>query len=177
MTDGEFRRAFWHVDFLTAFEGIEATKTNYPVMFQGEGGETAGTATMLAVNGKVRRPGPVMARDFAYLRSVAKKTAKACIPSPTYLHMRGGRSTVSRSAYPDLEEFWADIARAYQEEIRDPFMAGCTYLQIDDVSFACLCDENIRARIKADGEDPGRLPRSTRRWSIRSSKDGPHRYR
>jgi len=99
-----------------------------------------------------------MLEAFKFLNGETRKTAKLCIPAPTYLHMRGGRKVVDAKAYPDLEEFWSDIARAYREEIRDLAAAGCSYLQIDDVSFACLCDEAIRAQVKRDGEDPAKLP-------------------
>jgi 5-methyltetrahydropteroyltriglutamate--homocysteine methyltransferase len=101
---------------------------------------------------------PVMLDHFRFLKWVTRKTAKLCIPAPTYLHMRGGRKVVNPSAYPDVEEFWRDITRAYREEIADLGKAGLEYLQIDDVSFACLCDENIRAQVKRDGEDPAKLP-------------------
>lgn len=158
ITDGEFRRAMWHTDFLTGFDGIEATRTNYTVAFKGEGGETAGTSSMMVVNDKVRRSKPVMVDHFAYLRSVTRRTPKFCIPSPTYLHMRGGRKVIDRNAYPDIEEFWSDIALAYQAEIGDLVAAGCTYLQIDDVSFSCLCDRNIRGQINRDGENADLLP-------------------
>src|SRR5207247_1649637 len=86
------------------------------------------------------------------------RVAKLCIPAPTYLHMRGGRKVVDAKAYPDIEEFWRDIVRAYREEIADLVAAGCEYLQIDDVSFACLCDEAIRSQESRDGEDPAKLP-------------------
>jgi 5-methyltetrahydropteroyltriglutamate--homocysteine methyltransferase len=158
VTDGEFRRAFWHVDFLTGLDGIAATHSNYAVRFQGEDGSTAETRTMLAVQGKVHRSRPVMIDHFAFLKSTATRTPKFCIPAPTYLHMRGGRKVVNPDVYPDMEEFWSDIARAYREEIRDLAAAGCTYLQLDDVSFACLCDESIRAQVRRDGEDPAALP-------------------
>jgi 5-methyltetrahydropteroyltriglutamate--homocysteine methyltransferase len=158
VTDGEFRRAFWHVDFLTGFDGIVATQGQYALKFHGEGGAEAETRSMMVVNGKVERAKPVMLEPFRFLKANAKKTAKLCIPAPTYLHMRGGRRVVNADAYPDVEEFWSDITRAYREEIADLAKAGCTYLQIDDVSFACLCDEGIRAQVKRDGEDPARLP-------------------
>jgi 5-methyltetrahydropteroyltriglutamate--homocysteine methyltransferase len=158
VTDGEFRRAFWHVDFLTGFDGITATQSNYAVSFKGEHGESAETRSMLVVNGKVRRSHPVMVDHFAFLRAATKRTAKFCMPSPTYLHMRGGRKVVDQKAYPDMAEFWSDIAKAYRDEIRDLVAAGCNYLQIDDVSFACLCDEGIRAQVKRDGEAPDALP-------------------
>jgi len=158
VTDGEFRRAFWHVDFLTGFEGIAATQGQYALKFHGEGGAESETRSMMVVNGKVRRTRPIMVDHFGFLKLNTKRTAKLCIPAPTYLHMRGGRRVVNESAYPDVEEFWSDITRAYREEIKDLVAAGCTYLQIDDVSFACLCDEGIRAQVKRDGEDPAKLP-------------------
>jgi len=158
ITDGEFRRAFWHVDFLTGFEGIAATQGQYALKFHGEGGAESETRSMMVVTGKVRRTKPVMVSHFDFLKKSTTKTAKLCIPAPTYLHMRGGRKVVDQAAYPDIEEFWADIIRAYQEEIADLAAAGCTYLQIDDVSFATLCDEGIRAQVSRDGEDPDKLP-------------------
>ena len=158
ITDGEFRRAFWHVDFLTGFDGIVATQGQYALKFHGEGGAESETRSMMGVNGKVRRSRPVALEHFKFLKNVTKKTAKLCIPAPTYLHMRGGRRVVNESVYPDVEEFWSDITRAYREEIRDLAAAGCSYLQIDDVSFACLCDEGIRAQVKRDGEEPAKLP-------------------
>jgi 5-methyltetrahydropteroyltriglutamate--homocysteine methyltransferase len=159
VTDGEFRRAMWHTDFLTGFDGIKATHSDYAVIFKGEGGATGKTSSMLVVDKKVRRTKPIMVDHFAYLKSVTKRTPKFCMPAATYLHMRGGRKIVSKEAYPDMAEFWADIARGYQEEIADLAKAGCTYLQIDDVSFSYLCDAGIREQVKRDGEDPDTLPR------------------
>jgi 5-methyltetrahydropteroyltriglutamate--homocysteine methyltransferase len=158
ITDGEFRRAFWHVDFLTGFEGIVATQSQYALKFRGEDGAEGETKSMLVVNGKVKRTKPIMRDAFSFLKKNTSMTAKLCIPAPTYLHMRGGRKVVNAEAYPDVEEFWSDITRAYQEEIADLGKAGCTYLQIDDVSFATLCDEGIRAQVRRDGEDPEKLP-------------------
>src|SRR5512134_952332 len=158
ITDGEFRRAFWHVDFLTGFDGIAATQGQYALKFHGEGGAESETRSMMVVNGKVRRSRRVAVEHFRFVKSNTKRTAKLCIPAPTYLHMRGGRRVVNEKAYPDVEEFWSDIALAYREEIADLAKAGLQYLQIDDVSFACLCDEGIRAQVKRDGEDPAKLP-------------------
>ena len=158
VTDGEMRRAFWHTDFLTGFDGIVATQGQYALKFHGEGGAEGETKSMMVVNGKVKRSRSIMVEPFRFLKSSTSKTAKLCIPAPTYLHMRGGRKVVDAKTYPDIEEFWSDITRAYREEIRDLAAAGCTYLQIDDVSFATLCDENIRAQVKRDGEDPAKLP-------------------
>ena len=158
VTDGEFRRAFWHVDFLTGFEGIAATQGQYALKFHGEGGAESETRSMMVVNSKVKRTRPVMLDHFRFLKSNTRNTAKLCIPAPTYLHMRGGRRVVNEKAYPDVEEFWSDITLAYRQEIADLAAAGLEYLQIDDVSFATLCDENIRAQVRRDGEDPDTLP-------------------
>ena len=157
ITDGEFRRAFWHVDFLVGLQGIVPTQSDYAVTFKGEHGETANTSSMLIVDDKIRRPKPIMVDHFAAVRALTGRTAKICIPAPTYLHMRGGRKVVSEKVYPDMEEFWADIIRAYREEIADLVKAGCTYLQLDDVSISYLCDQEIRAQITRDGEDPDKL--------------------
>jgi 5-methyltetrahydropteroyltriglutamate--homocysteine methyltransferase len=158
ITDGEFRRSFWHVDFLTGLNGIRSTQSQYAVRFRGEDGETAETRSMLVVDGKIRRTRPIMLDHFNFLKSITKRTPKFAIPSPAYLHMRGARRVISHAAYPDLEEFWSDVIRAYREQIVDLAAAGCTYLQLDDVSFACLCDEKIREQIRKDGEDPAKLP-------------------
>jgi len=113
---------------------------------------------VLTVTGKLRRSRPVMVESFEFLRSVTRSTAKLTIPSPSMLHMRGGRPAISRQAYPLLDEFWADCAQAYREEIRDLAAAGCTYLQLDDVSFSYLCDDKVLENFRAHGDDPAGLP-------------------
>jgi 5-methyltetrahydropteroyltriglutamate--homocysteine methyltransferase len=158
ITDGEFRRAFWHVDFLTGFEGIVATQGQYALKFHGEGGAESETRSMMVVSAKVKRTRPVAVDHFRFLKNATRKNAKLCIPAPTYLHMRGGRRVVNEKVYPDVEEFWSDITAAYRAEISDLVKAGLEYLQIDDVSFACLCDQDIRAQVQRDGEDPAKLP-------------------
>jgi 5-methyltetrahydropteroyltriglutamate--homocysteine methyltransferase len=92
------------------------------------------------------------------LKSVAKATPKLTIPSPSMLHLRGGRSAISREVYPDLEAFWDDVAAAYRKAIAHLGAAGCTYLQLDDVSFAYLCDPKVREGCRRNGDDPDRLP-------------------
>jgi 5-methyltetrahydropteroyltriglutamate--homocysteine methyltransferase len=154
ITDGEFRRGHYLVDFLTGFDGIVPTNTSYALAFKGEHGESGETRSMLTVTGKVRRTKPVMVDAFKFLKSVTTRTPKLCLPSPTWIHMRGGRKTVSEAAYPDIAEFWDDVIRAFHEEIADLAAAGCTYLQLDEISFAFLCDAAIRERIRADGLDP-----------------------
>jgi 5-methyltetrahydropteroyltriglutamate--homocysteine methyltransferase len=100
-----------------------------------------------------------MARDFAFLKSIATATPKMTIPSPSMLHLRGGRNAISREVYPDLEEFWTDVAAAYRAAIAHLARVGCTYLQLDDVAFAYLCDPKVREGCRRNGDDPDELPR------------------
>ena len=93
-----------------------------------------------------------------FLKSVTSRTAKMTIPSPSMLHLRGGRASISKEVYPDLAEFWADVAAAYRVAIGHLGAAGCRYLQLDDVTFAYLCDPRIQATCRANGDDPARLP-------------------
>ena len=111
------------------------------------------------VTGKVRYSRPIMIEDFLFLKKTTRKTAKFTIPSPSMLHLRGGRASISREAYPDMEEFWKDAAAAYRDAIAAFGKAGCRYLQLDDVAFAYLCDPKIRANCVKNGDDPERLPR------------------
>src|SRR5260221_10296284 len=109
--------------------------------------------------GKVSYKKRVMVDDFYFLRKPTSKTAKMTIPSPSMLHMRPGRAGISREAYPDLAEFWTDSAAAYRAAIAAFAKAGCTYLQLDDTSFAYLCDPKMRDACRKNGDDPQKLPR------------------
>src|SRR6185503_16067844 len=153
VTDGELRRDFWHLDFLTGLAGVSTTA---PVgrTFQAED-----VPPMATTVGKVGFAGPIMTDAFAFLRAATRATAKLTIPAPATLHMRGGRNGVSREAYPDLGAFWADTAAAYRQAIAAIAAAGCTYLQLDDVSFSYLCDPAVRDNFRANGDDPAALPR------------------
>lgn len=154
ITDGEFRRGWWNHDFMGRIDGVEIALDPNSVRFVGSDDPRYTSR----VRRKLRRTRPLMVEHFRYLRSVAKKTPKFTIPSPSILYYRGGRAAISAEAYPDLDEFWADVARVYREEIRDLGAAGCTYLQIDDTSFSFLCDEKFRASCRARGDDPDALP-------------------
>jgi methionine synthase II (cobalamin-independent) len=158
VTDGELRRAMWHTDFLTGFAGIVPTNAGYAIGFKDEAGHAESTSSMMVVKEKIKRTRPIFLDQFRFLRGATARTPKLSLPAPTFLHLRGGRNVVDPQVYPDIEEFWRDIIQAYRQEIDDLMQAGLIYLQIDDVSFAFLCDENIRAQIKADGEDPASLP-------------------
>jgi 5-methyltetrahydropteroyltriglutamate--homocysteine methyltransferase len=153
VTDGEFRRDWWHLDFLAQLEGV-TTKENPGPKFGG----TEEQPPIATVTGKVGCAKPIMTEHFAYLKSVAKATPKFTIPSPSMLHLRGGRGAISRDAYPDLGAFWDDVAAAYRKAIAPLAAAGCTYLQLDDTAFAYLCDPKIRENCRRNGDDPDRLP-------------------
>ena len=151
VTDGEFSRDWWHLDFLTQLDGVTARANPGPKF-----GGTEEQPPIPHVTGKLRYSKPIMVDDFAFLKSVAKKTAKFTIPSPSMLHLRAGRAGI---AYKDMDEFWSDAAAAYRAAIKAFADAGCTYLQLDDVAFAYLCDPKIRAACVKNGDDPAALPR------------------
>ena len=136
-------------------EGVTA-KTNPGPKFGG----TEEQPPIPNVTGKLRYGKPIMIEDFAFLKATTKKTAKFTIPSPSMLHLRAGRAGISKEVYPDIAEFWDDAAKAYAASIADFAQAGCTYLQLDDVSFAYLCDDKIRATSRKNGDDPDALPRT-----------------
>ena len=154
VTDGEYRRDFWHLDFLRQLEGVGLAPVA-GMRFQAED-----VPPMPAITGKVRCASPIMVDDFRYLASVAKAVPKLTIPAPAMLHLRGGRSAISREHYPDLTAFWMDVAVAYRAAIGHIAGAGCTYLQLDDVSFSYLCDPQVRDGLRASGDDPATLPRT-----------------
>ncbi len=154
VTDGEFRRDWWHLDFLAQLEGVTTKKNPGPKF-----GGTEEQPPIATVTGKVGCSRPIMTEHFAYLKSIANATPKFTIPSPSMLHLRGGRGAISQQAYPDLEVFWDDVAAAYRQAIAHLARAGCTYLQLDDTAFAYLCDPKIQDNCRRNGDDPARLPR------------------
>jgi 5-methyltetrahydropteroyltriglutamate--homocysteine methyltransferase len=158
ITDGEFRRTYFHIDFLTQLEGVE-TKGGIQVKFHSNTGDVDFAPPVMQVTGKVRHVKDIQRADFDFLKSVATRTPKVTIPSPTMLHFRGGRAAISREAYPDLEAFYADVAQAYRDELAVLGRAGCTYVQLDDTNLAYLCDEKMREGARARGDDPNELPR------------------
>ena len=160
VTDGEFRRAAWQTDFLQQISNVVMSRGTVKVSFHTEQGDIDRLPSALKVTGKVARPKPIFIGAFRFLRSIATVAAKVTIPSPSLLHFRGGRQAVDAEAYPDIEAFYSDIARAYAEEIADLAAVGCRYLQIDEVNFAYLCDPKLRAEVRRFGEDPDTLPRT-----------------
>ncbi len=157
ITDGEYRRASWHMDFLYQIGGVEKVRDTMSVQFHNEGGDIEFTPSALKVVGKLKLEKCIFGDAFKYLQSVVKTgTPKLTIPSPSMMHYRGGRSAIDQTVYPTLDEFWADLGAAYAEEIRQLASLGCTYLQMDDTSLAYLNDPQQRefvSTIGGHGED------------------------
>ena len=161
ITDGEFRRTLWHADFLSRIEGVKVVEGLLPDSakhFQNPDQDVQRSPTQFVVTGKLRHAHGIEVDNFKFLTSVTKQTAKQCIPSPSLVHFRTGRGGVDKIAYPDMKGFFADLAAVFREEIAELGAAGCTYLEIDDVNFAYLCDPKMREGAKKIGEDPDKLP-------------------
>ena len=156
ITDGEFRRTYFHIDFLEQIGGV---KTDIPVMIKRPDGSEELAPPVMRVIDKVRHVKDIQLADFRYLKSQTKRTPKVTIPSPTMLHFRGGRAGISKDAYPELEpDFYEDVAKAYGDELASLSRAGCNYVQMDDTNLAYLCDPKMREAAKARGDDPNELP-------------------
>jgi 5-methyltetrahydropteroyltriglutamate--homocysteine methyltransferase len=153
-TDGEFRRASWHMDFIYQLGGITKAQDNLTVQFRNAEGTLEFTPAALKVDGQVALQEPIFARDFAFLQSaVGTATPKLTIPSPSMVHYRGGRAAVDEDVYPELDAFWEDLTAAYADEVRALGEQGCTYLQFDDTSLAYLNDPAQREHIAQLGGD------------------------
>jgi 5-methyltetrahydropteroyltriglutamate--homocysteine methyltransferase len=158
ITDGEFRRTYFHIDFLEQLGGVQ---TDIPVTIQKPDGSEELAPPVMRVIDKVRHVKDIQLADFQYLKTqvAAGLTPKVTIPSPTMLHFRGGRAGISKTAYPELEpDFYDDVAKAYGDELRSLAAAGCTYVQMDDTNLAYLCDEKMREAARQRGDDPNELP-------------------
>ena len=157
-TDGEFRRASWHMDFIYQLGGIGQAPGNLSVMFHNPAGDIEYTPAALTVTRKVGLDHTIFGPDFEYLKSVVTTAVpKQTIPSPNMVHYRGGPAMIDPAVYPDIEEFWADLAAAYADEVARLAALGCTYLQFDDTSLAYLNDPAQRAEIAARGDDAEHL--------------------
>ena len=161
ITDGEFRRTYFHIDFLQQLGGV---KTDLPVLIQRPDGTEELAPPVMRVVDKVRHVKDIQRADFEYLQSQVEMagtgmTPKVTLPSPTMLHFRGGRAGISRAHYPELEpEFYEDVAKAYGAELQSLFDAGCRYVQMDDTNLAYLCDDKMREAARSRGDDPDELP-------------------
>jgi 5-methyltetrahydropteroyltriglutamate--homocysteine methyltransferase len=158
-TDGEFRRASWHMDFIYQLGGVEKVASDITVHFRNANGEIDFTPAAIAVTDRVRLERTIFAEDFEFLKGVvgAGVTPKLTIPSPNMVHYRGGRAALDPAVYPDVDQFWADLASAYADQVRAIAQLGCTYLQFDDTSLAYLNDPAQREAMEQRGEDSAHL--------------------
>jgi 5-methyltetrahydropteroyltriglutamate--homocysteine methyltransferase len=155
ITDGEFRRTYFHIDFLEQLGGV---KTDIPVTIRKPDGTEELAPPVMRVIDKVKHVKDIQLADFRFHASHTQRTPKVTIPSPTMLHFRGGRAGLSKEHYPDLEPFYDDVARAYAAELQSLADAGCRYVQMDDTNLAYLCDEKMREAARQRGDDPNELP-------------------
>ncbi len=154
-TDGEFRRASWHMDFIYQLGGVSRTEGNLAVAFRNERETLSFTPSGLAVDGPIHLDHPIFASAFVSLASmVTTAIPKLTIPSPSMVHYRGGRAAIDPNVYPDLDAFWSDLSAAYRDEVAALGDLGCTYLQFDDTSLAYLNDPSQREFIASQGGDP-----------------------
>jgi 5-methyltetrahydropteroyltriglutamate--homocysteine methyltransferase len=153
-TDGEFRRASWHMDFIYQLDGITKEPGEIKVKFHNEQGDIEFTPAALHVDGKLGVSETIFGKAFTFLHSaVTKNIPKLTIPSPSMVHYRGGKAAIDPRVYPDLDSFWADLVLAYRDEVRRLGELGCTYLQFDDTSLAYMNDPHQREYIGSIGGD------------------------
>src|SRR5712692_5333228 len=154
ITDGEMRRKSWHMDILLQLSGLSSEGKMLPVTFHGREGDRFFTRPDLRIASRVARPKPIFVEAFKFLKSATTRTPKLTMPSPSMLYTQVGRANIDPAVYPDHDVFVEDLAAAYRAEIADLYAAGCRYLQLDDVSLAYLCDDEMRARGREQGDDP-----------------------
>ena len=154
-TDGEFRRASWHMDFIYQLDGVTKEAGHIAVVFHNEEGDIEFTPAALHVDGKLGVSRTIFGDDFRFLQeTVTTNVPKLTIPSPSMVHYRGGKAAIDSAVYPELDAFWADLTAAYAEEVRRLGELGCTYLQFDDTSLAYMNDPHQREYIASIGGDP-----------------------
>ena len=177
VTDGEFRRESFHVDFISQIKNISSNWDFDQAVKLGEdhkAGQDKQMPYIPYINGKMDRPdGGIEGGNYKYTSSLTDQTVKITVPSPTMTHFRGGREAIDLETYPTMDEFFADMARLYREELADLYTAGCRYVQFDDTNLAYLCDENMRENARALGEDPDELPETYAALINASIKDRP----
>ena len=159
VSDGEFRRATWHMDFVYQIGGISKAAGSLVSTFHNEGGDITFTPDAIRVDRPVTMDKTIFGPDFAFLQSIAGESVpKLTIPAPSMVHYRSGiRAVAGESVYPDAEQFWGDLSAAYAEEVRRLAAQGCAYLQLDDTSLAYLNDPAQRAYVAERGEDAGSM--------------------
>ena len=159
ITDGEFRRDYFHLDFLKELDGVSVTG-GIDANPNAKVAEDGFTPPKLSVTGKLAHAKDIQVADYQFLKSITTQTPKVSIPSPTMVHFRGGRKSIDINSYPDMDEFFHDLANVYKQEIDHLYKAGLRYLQLDDTNLAYLCDPKMRAAALERGEDPNELPKT-----------------
>jgi 5-methyltetrahydropteroyltriglutamate--homocysteine methyltransferase len=159
ITDGEFRRDYFHLDFLKELAGVSVTG-GIDANPNAKVAEDGFTPPKLSVTGKLEHVKDIQVADYQFLKSVTTQTPKVSIPSPTMVHFRGGRKSIDINSYPDMDLFFHDLASAYKQEIDHLYKSGLRYLQLDDTNLAYLCDPKMRAAAVERGEDPNELPKT-----------------
>ncbi len=154
VTDGEFRRGGWSRGFLNAVEGFDFRGSK--LTFRNDEGFSTASPAPVATR-PVRRARPIVSEDFKFIASVAKNPAKVTMPTPSHMHFGHFKDAVDPKVYPNVDAYWDDMVAVFQQEIKDLYAAGCRYLQLDEVPLALLCDNNIRALARSEGDDPDRL--------------------
>jgi 5-methyltetrahydropteroyltriglutamate--homocysteine methyltransferase len=158
ITDGEFRREWFHLDFLQELAGVTVSGA---IAASSDSATSVGfTPPRLEVTGKLAHQHNIQVDDYKFVASLTSGTPKVCIPSPTMVHFRGGRAAIDINSYPDMDVFFADLAASYRAEIDALYAAGCRYIQLDDTNLAYLCDPKMRAGAVERGDDPNELPRT-----------------
>ncbi len=153
ITDGEFRRSWWHLDFLWGLDGIEKHVMDTGIAFAGVNTRNEG----LKVTGRIGFSGHPMIEHFKFVAAHTKRTPKITIPSPSAAYGRPVRTPIDKATYPKLDAFFDDLGRAYKKAVRAFADAGCRYLQLDEVFIAMLCDDKYRAQMQERGDNPQAL--------------------
>lgn len=158
ITDGEFRRAWFHLDFLEQLDGVTVTGM---IASSSDSESRVGVAPpKITVTGKLAHRRDIQVGDYQFVAAHTDRHPKVCIPSPTMAHFRGGRAGIDIESYPDLDDFFEDLAQAYRDELAHLYEAGCRYVQLDDTNLAYLCDPKMRQGAIERGDDPDELPRT-----------------
>jgi 5-methyltetrahydropteroyltriglutamate--homocysteine methyltransferase len=172
ITDGEIRRAYFHLDFLERLDGVTVDGM---IEASSDAGATVHfTPPRLSVTGRLRHSQDIQVDDFTFLKRHVTRTPKVTIPSPTMVHFRGGRAAIDITSYPDLDLFFEDLAQCYRDEIAALYKAGCRYIQLDDTNLAYLCDPKMRRGAVERGDDPDELPRTYAALINAALRDRPH---
>ena len=173
ITDGEFRRHFFHTDFLLQLAGVEETGGIRKAFKNDKGVDVHFAPPKIVITGKVEHVKPIQRRDYEFLASHTTRTPKVAIPSPTMLHFRAGRAGIPEDVYPEMQDFYDDVAAAYRVEIADLADAGCRYIQLDDTNLAYLCDASHRQDAENRGMNPDAITHDYAQLINASFADAP----